>query len=386
MKDALLITWYNSHNYGSVLQAYATKEILKNRYGINVRFLNTNSYRTRSLLRTMQKLLNANTYQNYVYRKLNERAFKKKGLYSYLKERDEAIKSITKEYNYVHDNRLINKEIDFSSVGEKFDLYIVGSDQLWNPNFICPHLLLDFVKNGKVKISLSTSLSCNCIPNEKIGIYKKYLKDFRAITIREPDCVEQLKGINSNVYCTLDPTIIYGRNNWDKKIVHKKGIDGYILCYILGKNAMVRKQINILQSILHRELYHYPHMSDVYVEADNSLGDRSLWKVTPFEWIEFIENAHVIITDSYHMTLFSIMFHKDFWVITKDESKPAQSNRIFHILRTLGIENRFIDVGQISSIDAIEDQICWETIDIKLSALVEKSINIWDDILLAINE
>lgn len=380
MKEALLVTWYSSHNYGSVLQAYATKELLREKYDIDVSFLNTDSYRSRSIIGTLKKIFCVKTYKTLLAKKRTSKSFSKKGLAELFRKRDQATKSITKDYKFALDNKKIKKESDFEKIGNNFDIYIVGSDQLWNPDFIYPHILLDFVKGKKIKISLSTSLSCDRIPDSKIDIYKKFLSEYRAVTIREAGCIDQLRNINSNVYCTLDPTLIYGKKRWEEKIPHKINKTGYILCYVLGTTTEVRNEIKTLNQKLCKELFYYPHLSDFYVEADEDLNGFQLWDVTPFEWIEYINKADMILTDSYHMTLFSIMFHKDFWVFTKDEKRKSQSNRIIHILKKLGIENRFIEINQINSVCDLNDTINWNMVEKKLSEMVEESTYIWNSI------
>ena len=154
-----------------------------------------------------------------------------------------------------------------------------------------------------------------------------------------------------------------------------------MLCYLLGRDKVVRKNLQEYSSKSHLHILYYPHMSDDYVPSDNFLGKGELWDVSPFAWIGYIENANVVFTDSYHMTLFSIMYHKNFWVFTKDENRKAQSNRIFHILKFLGLESRFIKKDEIINVIGNNHPIQWDEVDKKLFQLRNKTLQIWDSLL-----
>ena len=149
MKKALLMTWYNSNNYGTLLQSYATKEIFKERYGVDCYFANYTPKGKRDLSSVIKKFFTIGSWRRQFNIKYDSYMLRKNGIEPYVQKRNEWVKEFTSEYKFALNGKEIKTEDDFRDLAEEFDLYISGSDQIWNPKYLNEHFLLDFVPEEK---------------------------------------------------------------------------------------------------------------------------------------------------------------------------------------------------------------------------------------------
>lgn len=382
-KKALLMTWYNTNNYGTLLQAYATKEILKKRYNIDCYFVNYNPIGKRDIVSVIKKLFSIKSWKRQFLIHYSNFCFRKKGYQEKLKLRNEWVKSFTKDYKMANEGAVIKSTDEFKKLANDFEIFISGSDQIWNPEYVNEHFLLDFVPESKFCFSFASSLSASEIPRDKEKIYCKYLKKYDGITIREKECAKQLERITGKeVGVILDPTLLFGVKEW-MKVKKEISCNGYVLNYFLGKSILGREKSIIIAKKRSVELYHFPQLSLEYTKVDDILPTNTeLWDVSPFEWISWIENAGIIITDSFHMTVFSIMLHKEFYVIVKDEKNLQQNNRIINLLKLVGLESRFVRAEQLVEItEKQRKSVNWSKIDQILENERKKSLLFVDTIV-----
>lgn len=156
---------------------------------------------------------------------------------------------------------------------------------------------------------------------------------------------------------------------------------------MLGNSITARNTAKEVALSNNFELYTFPFLASRYFKEDTIFSEEEqLWETSPFEWIAWINNADVIITDSFHMTAFSIMFHKNFYVVEKDGKEKAQNNRIINLLGMVGLENRFLMNGISPDNISItsDNDINWDNIDEILSEERRKSITLVDKIMVSI--
>lgn len=258
----------------------------------------------------------------------------------------------------------------------EYDVYIVGSDQVWNfLRELSPLYLLDFVLEGKKRISYAASMGqCN-IPKPLHSELKRHLMKFNAISLREDsgvDFVNRLMG--ADVACkTIDPTLLIDQQYYNEicetHIIQEPLVVSYILseldqqqCHNLTKWAKLQ------------------HKSFINLRNPSTCiripGIRNV-VVTPYLWLGYIKNSDFVISGSFHATVFSLIYHKPFFVILPKELKVKGGNvRINSLLEPLGLRYRILYDDDVSTMNSVADQgIDWTAVDTYLSEQRELSIN-----------
>lgn len=217
----------------------------------------------------------------------------------------------------------------------EYDKVIVGSDQVWNPilYYFDPYkMFLKFVSD-KNRIAYAASMGIDKVPEQWRKEFSKSLLEFRMISMREISGAEEIgKLINKEIPVVLDPTMLLLKEEWadlakKSRIKRKKP---YALKYYLGK-----------------------HNLDFDIEISNYAKKNGLELIelshdTPFigpiEFVWLIEHCNIMFTDSFHGSVFSILFHKDFWVFERPLQKDTglMNSRIETLLITFKLRDRKI--------------------------------------------
>lgn len=211
---------------------------------------------------------------------------------------------------------------------------MVGSDQVWNPNFgrLRDVDLLCFVKPKK-RIAFSASFGVNDIPDKMKKKVGKALKKFKAISVREDagkKIVAELTA-RTDVEVLIDPTMLLTADEWDK--VSKKPtmlkIDKYILNYFLGNLSDERRnEINRVAK-------------ENNCEVINILDKESpFYECGPSEFLYLEKNAFLICTDSFHSSVFGILYNTPFLVFEREDSTISMNSRLDTLLSKFKLEDR----------------------------------------------
>lgn len=325
MKIAV-ITWHNYPNFGSALQAYALHTFI-NRNGGDATIINyvPGEKEKFRLLRLLMSYLDC----------ILPYAISARLHYRFLA-------FANKEFRLT---KLYTNEKQLKELNDEFQMFICGSDQIWAPNVLNKVYLLNFVNDENIKISYAASIGLPVIPNEKKAVYKQLLSRFLSISVREEQGAELLKnefGINSKV--VLDPTLLLTCSDW-KKIMRenrlcKKYSGKYILCYFLGQSEFHRRIVEELSMSLGLKVIILSRFSMDF--RKNFIKEED---AGPCEFLSYIYNAAMVVTDSFHGLCFSINMNKDFYVLKRfSETDPVnQNSRIINILKKLGLLDRLID-------------------------------------------
>ncbi len=190
-----------------------------------------------------------------------------------------------------------------------YEFFVAGSDQIWNPIYKFTGSV-DFLCFADInqKIAYAASFGVSSLPNEIKKTYIEYLKDFKQISFREYSGVKiykELMGRDADV--VLDPTMLLTAQEWRKveKRVNVKS-SNYVLIYSLGKRSdEFQSKINELSSKY--------EMIDIRKKLKNGHE----WAIGPSEFLYLIDNATLILTDSFHGTVFSIIFRRQFIVFKR---------------------------------------------------------------------
>ncbi len=337
MKTVGIITTFRQPNYGSVLQAYALQKTI-NDLGYNskvIDYIYPNSYH---ISRGKRKFKEKVGLKSRVAIKLGLRSQTKMQLLNDFIKKEMQVTKEFGSFEMLHENP------------PKFDVYISGSDQIWNPNTMLGDMsyLLDFVPDDRLKISYSSSFACNSIPESLTTSYKENLNRYALLSVREDNgkkLIKELIGKDSNV--VLDPTLLLNKNDWATLANKSKKIkylpSKYILFYMLAYTYNPEDKMAELLSVMQKK-YNLPIISlskkpqgfdGVFTDItrNNSIGIN--------EFLYLFNNAKMVITSSFHGTAFAINFGIP--LITLTNNNVDSDDRIATLMKSLSVENCCID-------------------------------------------
>lgn len=342
MKKVALISFVENLNYGGTLQAYALEKYIENTYeDISCEYIRYIKKQGKaSIIWFGRKILYALlkkddtpswTVKEYVdlikgmlSEKHNSNAQKNERLF-------QQFWTLSKYSSYMSRKELFNKKLDY-------DLYIVGSDQVWN----CGRLdldttyLLDFVNDNEKKACYAPSLSLKSIPEKYKKKYIKYLSAFKYLSCREKAGARLIKElIDRDVKEVLDPVFLLSKNDWkavENTPVNMQGKYNFVVVYTLDESEMLTSYAKNYAESMGLEI--------VYIHGDLSKNVC----VGPAEWLWYLRNARIIFTNSFHGTAFSIIFNVPFWVeVPQKEFFQGSSDRIYDVLKQFELEERLVE-------------------------------------------
>ena len=365
-----LCACFDTFNYGSELQSFATIQILKE-FSNDIELIKYKKKKTPTfILSSLPRLFDS--------------SFVKRRLKIYKNSID---RFIYKDYSYITANRNkyfkrfiednFNQYVDvcygyseLKDKSKKYDTIIVGSDQLWLPSGMASNFYnLLFVPDDIKKISYATSFGVSSIPDSKKESTRVYLNRIDYISVREgagKRIVDNLIGNKATV--VLDPTLMLNSEQWDNYIGDRIIQEDYIFCYFLGNNAYYRNVINNFAKKHSLRVYNLAHI-DEYVKSDCLFSN--VQNTGPFEFVNLIKHAKYIFTDSFHGTVFSIIYKKNFLVFNRfsDSDSNSRNSRIDNITNLLGIEDRRYK----DDIDIVIKKLDYTEIEKKLAIERDKS-------------
>lgn len=257
---------------------------------------------------------------------------------------------------------------------QNYSRVIVGSDQVWTPLSLYSRFYnLLFVDDRVPKIAYASSFGVSEIPDFQKSETGGYLNRFSKIGVREKrgkEIVEALSDRQAEV--VADPTMLLTREEWQEEIGEKEteANDPYIFCYFLGRNEECRRAAQRLKEETGCRIVTIRHM-DEYVARDERFGDEAPYAVDPNGFVRLISQAAYVCTDSFHCTVFSILFHRKFMTFYRFRNgKNSRNSRIDSLLGLLGLGDRLYG----GAIEAIRTDIDYDSVDRKLTTLRENSL------------
>jgi hypothetical protein len=170
---------------------------------------------------------------------------------------------------------------------------------------------------------------------------------------------------NKKAKVVLDPTFLLNKVDWSKYINEErcKIEEPYVLCYILGTRPEIRDEINKFKKESNLKVVFLPHI-DNYIPIDNKIGDVQLFDVDPFDFLRLFRDANYVITDSFHGSVFSIIFQKKFITFYRQNPNETKSthSRIDSLFDILGLQERLFQKNIYSEIERGIDYIAVEEI------------------------
>lgn len=325
MKRIGVITMHRVTNYGSALQAYATQcifeqlghkcEIIDYTYPNEFQYEKGAKRTPMSLKNKIGKLLGLSPR----WRRVNRiDRFCRKRL------------KLSKKYS-THNS--------IKSHPPKYDIYVTGSDQVWNPTFMKGDdvFFLSFAPEGAHKIAFSSSFAIAHLPKQYKDNYAKFLKAYRYISVREQkgrDIIKEL--LNTDTPITLDPTLMLDNNEWQKliKSYHdpyqkKKYILLYMLGYAFDPTPYIYELLQALQKKTNLDIYTFSTIPPDY----NMQNVHNIFEASPISFIQLFKNASYIVTSSFHGTAFAVNFGIPLYsVVASDDSDDDRQSSLLNAL------------------------------------------------------
>lgn len=345
-----IITFHNAHNYGAMLQVYALQKILE-------------KYETKVI-----DFKNKGIEKEYGLFKVNKR-----NLVSAIKSIGASIvflpKNLKRRKKF---NDFMNSKLKLSQTYKTeselklnppaYDIYITGSDQVWNYELSCKQIdayTLNFGNDSVKRISYAASMGTTELNAKFKEKYIQNILRFDNISIRESVAEEYFEKIlGRKVDVTLDPTLLLDKKVWNEEIEPKEKKERYILAYMLSEDNEFYRILNYLSEITGLKVI---HLNKKNKGIKNIL--RNAYSDGPIEFLGLIKNAEYVVATSFHATVFSLIFNKKFWVVPPKKI----GSRITSILEKLQISDR-----AISSLEEFEKLDYDKEIDyVKVNKILE---------------
>lgn len=339
-KKIAIFTLPLARNYGGILQAFA-----------------------------LNKILTTLDYESYVLEvPINNLKYKIKSIVDSCNSIRKFIKKNIKtvKVSSIDENEIKNRNID---------TIIVGSDQVWRKSF--SNDLRYFLPNisGLKKIAYAASFGIdNWDYNEKeTEIIKKSLNSFSGISVREESAINLCNDkLNILPHLVFDPTLLLNSSDYEKFV--KKGSNTkYIFVYLLDYTNT--NNLNFINNIKNERKLNIKQVS-LY---KNKLIKRILPTTSIENWLSYIYNSDIVITDSFHGCVFSILFNKEFYILPNN---AGGNSRIFSLLKLVGLEDHIITDYK----KTIFEEIDWKTVNSIIDTNRNKSINYLKRALLVNND
>lgn len=350
-----VLTWHYYLNYGSMLQTYALVRTLRS-LGFNARVLNYHNpkFGKVSKVKNLIKKTIGLIPRKFLISSLNKIYFPKDRFRKFFKE-----------------TSLVYSAEELKTQAAKFDTIICGSDQIWAPNVFNPIYFLNFVSDKQKKISYAASIGLNNVPDNLTKEYSKLLKRFDYISVRESKGKEIIKEISGrNAEVVLDPTLLVESKCWSTLAIKPKIQNPYIFCYFLKKDHKYRDAV---YQFAKTKGYNVIGLSASINDTDwmEVLDDKT---IGPREFLGLIKNAEVVCTDSYHGTIFSLLFHRPFITLERFSKNDyiCQNSRLDQLIDYFSIRDSIVKCTSDTVLElSIPD---WNKFETTLANLRKSSI------------
>lgn len=322
-KKVLIATFNNSPtNYGAMFQSYALSKTIEY-LGHTPVFL-TLKHRTTCNYVTPKKTL--------------KRAIKGKILKFLSKPTQEIRIERAKKFRafaQVYQTQVCYENLqELNANPPKADVYLSGSDQVWNPKGLHEELMLSFAPDDSILASYAASMGAEIVPEENKELFAKYISRYDAVSVREDTMIDVIKDYtNKPIQQHIDPVFLISKQDWNKfaKPYSKLKFEKYILMYLIDFDKKNIKNFKKLKKETGLPIVLVTLGGLKYRFADQVVMDAS-----PQEFLYLLSSAEMVVASSFHGCALSVVFNKPFIAIS-GRDKPT---RIESMLRHFGLEEQ----------------------------------------------
>lgn len=329
MKVALL-TINDYENYGNRIQNYAMEQILLQQ-GMQV----TTLYIERDIASikkngNIKDKIVQSSFQEILYflkNKVNNKIYRRKII-----QKRKLFQQFTNRYINESKNVICSAK-ELEKVSQEYDAFIVGSDQVWNPNYDDGrHLFFLPFQTDKIKVSVAASFGIEKISELVAGKYLPYLSGFQGISVREKSGVKILRNMGLDGSVVADPTILFGVEKWKEQVkthTKKEKKEEYIFVYFLGyRDSQVQRRIKTISREYQLEIIDVMDIRERYYATTD-----------PLDFIQYISDAKLVITDSFHATVFSLLMQTSVVVCGRVTQSASLNTRIDDLLEMFHMDD-----------------------------------------------
>ncbi|CQR70528.1 Polysaccharide pyruvyl transferase [Sporomusa ovata DSM 2662] len=353
-----MITYHRALNYGAVLQAYALQQTIKSLGNSDRDVCKLLDYKCPAIedmgvLVHWDKRIIKDLIKYIPYSKVMES--KKKRFAAFVS-------------NHLDVQKLDNN--DLKSINDYFDVFITGSDQLWNYS-VCGDddtYFLNFVEDERKKYSYAVSLGMLKSFEQYEQRIKKNLHGFSCISLRENICGEKLSTLGCAIRADIDPTLLWDTEKWEEEFLLENTEGEYILIYCV---APPRELIEIARKLATQTGLKVVFLTDL-IAAKYKYHDFTIkYGQGPEDFLALIKNAQYVLTTSFHGAVFSIKFHKKFYA--EIENLNGHNDRISGLLEKLDLAECTDKNFLLAKKEVTPEK--WEQVDQAINSLKSDSLN-----------
>ncbi len=329
MKKVRIITKHSSYNFGAMLQAYALQKVVSG-LGTKCKIIDLRQPKPQTKWSWFSPRGIINNLAYKIHKKEIQQGF-------------------LKFENFIDDLDKTERYDDQYSLYDnppQADVYLSGSDQVWNPLKVSEAFFLRFAPKGSIRASYAASLGVDYLPEGTRRLVKEYLNDFDYISVREQDGKEIIEDLTEKeVDVNLDPTLLLREDEWKEVGVEPTIKRPYILCYVLYRPKWLNKWLKKVKSITKKEI--------VLVTTNafrNVYNDKVVRCAGPKEFLGLIQGADFVISSSFHGVALSIATRKPFYAVIN----PNMPSRINNLLSLTNLEDRIVNEKEKFSFSNID--------------------------------
>lgn len=371
-KKIAILTQPLKSNYGGIIQNYALQKVLKNNY-FNVITVDRDYPEFSKIKLTLsfykRKILSFLKNNNNV-------VLSKKNLKEILSNSTNFIETNINRTSKIRNEKALTDVFDTNH----FDAVIVGSDQVWRPMY-SPNIYnyyLDFLIDNKniKKIAYAASFGTEQWEYDKdqTQYCKELVEEFDLVTVREKSALKLVENnFNVKAHFVLDPTLLLSKEDYNDLIYYEKSLinNKGIYTYVLDRNSDKNNLISNIEEILDKKSFFCQPKFSTNQPISKTIEDYKYPKVE--QWLKGFNDADFIITDSFHGTVFSIIYNKPFIAIA---NKERGASRFESLLEELGLLDRLVYSNTEVTEELIKRKIDFDSVNSKIKMLKEQSLQL----------
>lgn len=356
---AITTHYFCSNNIGGNLQAYATCKVVEacGYMAEQLSFPLETSHLVAGDLKSHKNYARdlKITVKVFIYNVLI--TYRRLIAYKISKKRNKAVMDFNK--NVIKHSVQIYTPSDIFQAIEKYQIFITGSDLVWNPNMYSPIFTLEFVPNYIPKFSYAPSMGVTSLTEQEQEVYRNFLQGYQAVSVRESNAVSVLEKLSPvPVEWVLDPTLLLSKEEWNEICTERMVAEPYLFCYFLGANPISRHLAKEYAKKHGLKLVTIPYLLGAYRGCDYKFGDSQLSAVSPADFISLIRYADCVFTDSFHACVFSFLYQREFYTFRRYQwEKPGLGTRISSFLELIESASRYCDAEEKETMNYIEAQM-----------------------------
>ena len=345
-----IITFAHAYNYGAMLQAYSLRKFLEDN-GYETKILDYRDYYIEKNYKAIR--INKTSIKTIVKSTIGSILFYHKNKRRYLNCKEFEIN------NLIFTDKKFYKEKELENYSG-CDILICGSDQIWNYQITGKASDVYTLNFGSVqkKISYAASIGDLKLFATKESEYLKKIKKIDYISVREDDANAYLSNkLNKRIKTTLDPTLLIERREWNRLIQEQTTQDAkekYIVAYYIDPDEEFIKIANYISSKTGYKIIYFsmrnPGFKNIYKNA---------YTDGPLQFIKYIRDAEYVVATSFHATVFSLLYEKEFYIIPHKKTGA----RVKSLLRRLGLDDRIYTNLMDFKKDNLNKKINWDSVN-----------------------